>query len=390
MGIGIESTRTHTLAGTRISCIRQDRQVRSRGLDTVGGTAHSVVAEEPRAYDELLNSLIPPETSQSIDFSGMLPVIPLDPPTRQWVRPARSAASPRPSQRPARVANLSRRLVQCAAYRPLVRIPGKPHDRTREGSGTDRRLPPLWLLGNLVILLAVAGAVLPRLLPVDAAAGCKWHTVVPGDTLGDLGWANHTTALALAHANNIANPNLIYVGEKLCIPTTAAAHSNSGSQGPTSSRPPVLGTAAGVDAFIALALPYARQAHAQTGWPVSVILAQWGLEHGWRIPGFTGYNWGNTGAMPGFPMVPGSDVPGSPAAFAYASTPTAGVQIYVRCAQLVYYRGVTTAARDGADAAARALGASPWDAGHYTDHDAPGSSLLSIMRVYNLYWYDTH
>ena len=44
----------------------------------------------------------------------------------------------------------------------------------------------------------------------------------------------------------------------------------------------------------------------------------------------------------------------------------------------------------GPDAAARALGTSPWDAGHYTASGNPGSSLLSIMRVYNLYWYDHH
>ena len=54
--------------------------------------------------------------------------------------------------------------------------------------------------------------------------------------------------------------------------------------------------------------------------------------------------------------------------------------VHVRCA--------TSAS--GANAAARALGQSPWDWGHYTNRGDPGSSLISIMRVYNLYYYDTH
>jgi hypothetical protein len=146
-----------------------------------------------------------------------------------------------------------------------------------------------------------------------------------------------------------------------------------------------------VRSFINLALPYARQAHAQTGWPTSVILAQWGLEHGWKIPGFTGYNWGNVAALAGQPTVNGIAVPGSPPRFAYAQTPATGLNYYVRVAKLGYYRAVAPTGRQyGAEAAARALGRSPWDAGHYTDHRDPGSSLVSIMRVYNLFWYDTH
>ncbi|HEX8036414.1 MAG TPA: hypothetical protein VF510_21330, partial [Ktedonobacterales bacterium] len=91
------------------------------------------------------------------------------------------------------------------------------------------------------------------------------------------------------------------------------------------------------------------------------------------------------------PTVNGIAVPGSPAAFAYARTPQDGTRIYVRVARLGYYSAVAPAATSGGvDAAARALGRSPWDAGHYTDHRDPGSSLLSILRVYNLYWYDTH
>lgn len=45
-------------------------------------------------------------------------------------------------------------------------------------------------------------------------------TVQPGDTLSKLAAANNTTYMRLFNANpSIANPNLIYPGEKLCIPT---------------------------------------------------------------------------------------------------------------------------------------------------------------------------
>jgi len=277
----------------------------------------------------------------------------------------------------------------------MVRIPGKPArsatGTTKGSTGRLAKLPPVWLLANVLIMLVVGVAVLPRVIAADAAQACLWHTVVPGDTLGNLGWAHHTNALTLARVNNIPNPNMIYVGQRLCIPLSSSADVHTSVTSPNVSHPPSFGTATNAQAFINVALPYARQAHQQTGWPVSMILAQWGLEHGWRIPGFTGYNWGNSGAIPGFPRVAGTNVPGSPAAFAYAANPQDGVAIYVHCARLSYYTNVARAAAAyGPDAAARALGASPWDAGHYTATGNPGSSLLSIMRVYNLYWYDTH
>lgn len=292
-----------------------------------------------------------------------------------------------------RVAQASVRLKELGTMRPMVRIPGKP---AKTAHGNDRssrmaKLPPVWLLANVVIMLVVGAAVLPRVVAADAAQACNWHTVVPGDTLGNLGWSSHTNALTLAHVNHIADPNLIYVGQRLCIPLSGSADVHASVNPPSNVHPPTFGSASNAQAFINVALPYARQAHQQTGWPVSMILAQWGLEHGWHIPGFTGYNWGNSGAIPGFPTVAGTNVPGSPAAFAYAATPEDGVAIYVHCAHLSYYTNVARAAAAyGPDAAARALGQSPWDAGHYTATGNPGSSLLSIMRVYNLYWYDTH
>lgn len=48
------------------------------------------------------------------------------------------------------------------------------------------------------------------------------HTVVRGDTLWALSISHGTTVQALAAANGIPNPNLIYVGQVLVIPDTAA------------------------------------------------------------------------------------------------------------------------------------------------------------------------
>jgi hypothetical protein len=143
-----------------------------------------------------------------------------------------------------------------------------------------------------------------------------------------------------------------------------------------------------VASFVKLALPYAFQAHQALGWQTSVILAQWGLEQGWHVPSYTGYNWGNVGLLPGVPSVPGLNVPGSPSGFSYAATPADGEHIYVMGARLPYYIPVTQAVPAGPDATAVALGRSPWDAGHYTNIGQPGSSLLALMHSYNLYRFD--
>lgn len=105
---------------------------------------------------------------------------------------------------------------------------------------TRAKHTPLWVVSNLVILLVLGlGLAVPRLLPVDAASGCKWYTVQRGDTLGNLGWTNHTTALALARANHIANANLIYVGQRICIPVTTWAQAHTAPALPAAAVPAV-------------------------------------------------------------------------------------------------------------------------------------------------------
>ena len=52
----------------------------------------------------------------------------------------------------------------------------------------------------------------PKPLPVCV------HVVARGETLGRIAAHHNTTVQALARANHIANPNVIYVGQKLIVP----------------------------------------------------------------------------------------------------------------------------------------------------------------------------
>ncbi len=154
--------------------------------------------------------------------------------------------------------------------------------------------------------------------------------------------------------------------------------------GPTP--PPVTSPAA----FIATMLPFAQQLHHDLGWPVSVTLAQMGVEHGWRLPDFDGWNLANSKVFPD----PDGDGgvcfrQASVRDFCYAPTPQIGVAIYEHVAHLPYYTAIGQAARSGgAQAAARALGQSPWDAGHYALNGVPGDALIAAMNTYHLDQYD--
>lgn len=348
------------------------------GEEYAGGDA----ADAPDDEDDTLASLADDVTPLAIAIPSLAEVAPVRRIGAQAVRPL--------------TALVTRTLVAPQTTQLVIGT----HDAGTSGAtGTAHRsrwgrIPGRWMLVNLLILVVAGVAVLPHLAEsaeADASAACNWHIVRPGETLAQLGGAHHISVATLAKANHIVNVDLIYVGQRLCIPTTDWAQAKSAPAIPASAHPPTYADGSSVDRFIQLALPYARRAHEATGWPTSVILAQWGLEHGWAIPGFTGYNWGNCGAVPDEPMVAGTSAPGSPSAFAYARTPEDGLRIYLHVAALSYYTTIAPAARQGsADDAARALGRSPWDAGHYTDSGDPGSSLLALMRHYNLYWFDAN
>jgi LysM repeat protein len=53
--------------------------------------------------------------------------------------------------------------------------------------------------------------------PPPPPSECTWYTVVRGDTLYKIALKYNTTVAALVERNKIPNPNLIYVGQQLCI-----------------------------------------------------------------------------------------------------------------------------------------------------------------------------
>jgi len=47
---------------------------------------------------------------------------------------------------------------------------------------------------------------------------CTWVVVKGGDTLGKIAAANGTSVAVIVSKNGISNPNIIMVGQKLCVP----------------------------------------------------------------------------------------------------------------------------------------------------------------------------
>lgn len=125
--------------------------------------------------------------------------------------------------------------------------------------------------------------------------------------------------------------------------------------------------------FIASLGPWAKWCAKQPGVGLfpSVILAQWALETGWGSSEAWIHGHNPAGISGG----------GHPLAYPGVQ---AGMDAYVETIRLSYYDAVREARAKGAEAQARALGASPWDAGHYGGADAPGSVLVTIMQEQHL------
>jgi len=71
-------------------------------------------------------------------------------------------------------------------------------------------------------LLAAVCALLLSLLLVAAVTAQDGiiHVVQPGDTVGKLAWRYGVRSMEIVAANNLANPNRIYAGQKLLIPVS--------------------------------------------------------------------------------------------------------------------------------------------------------------------------
>lgn len=85
------------------------------------------------------------------------------------------------------------------------------------------RLQKFSILCVLVLTVAIA-LLFPQF--VEAQSG-QTHTVQPGETLYSIALKYNTTTTAIAFANGITNPNLIFAGQSLVIPGTSSSGSGS-------------------------------------------------------------------------------------------------------------------------------------------------------------------
>mgnify|MGYP002623497567 CR=1 FL=1 len=88
----------------------------------------------------------------------------------------------------------------------------------------------------LILFVAVMLGLVALPTPnASAATTCQaQYLVQPGDTLAKIGQRYNVLWTSIAQANNLSNPNRIYVGQKLCIP--------SSSNQPPPATPPPTGT----------------------------------------------------------------------------------------------------------------------------------------------------
>ncbi|HYB00427.1 MAG TPA: LysM peptidoglycan-binding domain-containing protein [Ktedonobacteraceae bacterium] len=104
--------------------------------------------------------------------------------------------------------------------------------RTREKEGNEKRLhlgSPV--IRRVVVITAILGMILAgsglsaHMMGAFAKSACasgdQVYSVVSGDTLGGIATRYHTTWQRLASYNHIANPNIIYLHQTICIPGKA-------------------------------------------------------------------------------------------------------------------------------------------------------------------------
>ncbi|MCU0509153.1 MAG: LysM peptidoglycan-binding domain-containing protein [Anaerolineae bacterium] len=75
------------------------------------------------------------------------------------------------------------------------------------------RNPNILLLGQRLVVPCKGGGAKP-----PAGGTCTWYVVQGGDTLSKIAAKYGSTVQAIAQRNNLRNVNLIYVGQRLCIP----------------------------------------------------------------------------------------------------------------------------------------------------------------------------
>ncbi len=81
--------------------------------------------------------------------------------------------------------------------------------------------------------------------------GDQTHTVLEGETLNGIAISHGTTWQKLAQSNSISNPNLIYSGQLLCLPSAPTTLASSNTASPTSTIHDVFGADASAAMHVA-------------------------------------------------------------------------------------------------------------------------------------------
>lgn len=72
--------------------------------------------------------------------------------------------------------------------------------------------------GQVLVIPTVTVPPPPPIVPPPITPGTTLYLVRPGDTVGNIARAFNTTVFAIATANRLPNPSLIYPGQQLVIP----------------------------------------------------------------------------------------------------------------------------------------------------------------------------
>ncbi len=80
-------------------------------------------------------------------------------------------------------------------------------------SANGIRNPNILILGQRLVVPCKGGSTNP-----PPGGSCTWYVVRPGDTLTKIAVRYGTSVQAIAQRNSLKNANLIYVGQRLCIP----------------------------------------------------------------------------------------------------------------------------------------------------------------------------
>ncbi|HEX9117249.1 MAG TPA: LysM peptidoglycan-binding domain-containing protein [Anaerolineae bacterium] len=100
----------------------------------------------------------------------------------------------------------------------------------------------LWVGQRLLVPGTTIGTSVLAPPPQPAVTAGGYYTVQPGDTLRSIAAQFGTTTAALIEANNLTNADLLFLGQRLVLPGSAAAPASSSAPAPTA--PPAPPTAA--------------------------------------------------------------------------------------------------------------------------------------------------